>query len=63
MYILLCGYPPFNGEEAEILSKIEKGFFEFDRIHSIIFIKAEEWSNISDDAKNLIRKMLTLDPE
>ena len=39
MYILLCGYPPFNGEEAEILSKIEKGFFEFDRIHSIILLK------------------------
>ena len=25
--------------------------------------KAEEWSNITDDAKNLIRKMLTLDPQ
>lgn len=31
LYILLCGYPPFNGEEAEILSKIEIGKFEFDR--------------------------------
>jgi calcium-dependent protein kinase len=36
MYILLCGYPPFNGEEAEILSKIEAGKFEFDRIQCIV---------------------------
>lgn len=27
-----------------------------------ILILAEEWSKISDDAKNLIRKMLTKDP-
>jgi len=53
MYILLCGYPPFNGEEKEILEKIEKGKFEFD---------PEEWRGISDEAKTLIQKMLTVDP-
>jgi calcium-dependent protein kinase len=31
LYIMLCGYPPFNGDEAEILQKIEAGTFEFDR--------------------------------
>jgi calcium-dependent protein kinase len=31
LYILLCGYPPFNGDESEILAKIEAGKFVFDR--------------------------------
>ena len=35
LYVLLCGYPPFNGEEAEILRKIEAGKYEFDRIKII----------------------------
>ena len=32
LYVLLCGYPPFNGNDVEILSKIEVGKYEFDRI-------------------------------
>ncbi len=32
LYILLCGYPPFSGKsEQEILDKVRKGKFEFDR--------------------------------
>ena len=31
LYILLCGYPPFGGEEQEIMQRIESGKFEFDR--------------------------------
>jgi serine/threonine protein kinase len=32
LYILLCGYPPFSGKsEQEILDKVKKGKFEFDR--------------------------------
>jgi calcium-dependent protein kinase len=54
MYILLCGYPPFNGEtDNEILSKIKTGKFVFPE---------EEWDNISDEAKDLITKILEFDP-
>jgi calcium-dependent protein kinase len=38
LYILLCGYPPFSGKsEQEILDKVKKGKFEFDR-KSFLFI-------------------------
>jgi calcium-dependent protein kinase len=54
MYILLCGYPPFNGEtDNEILNKIKTGKFVFPE---------EEWDNISDEAKDLITKMLEFNP-
>ena len=55
MYILLSGYPPFTGyDDGEILRKVRKGKFEFDE---------EDWFDISLEAKNLISKMLTLDPK
>jgi len=54
LYIMLCGYPPFNGRnEKEILKRVETGIFSFD---------PEEWANISTEAKTLINKMLILDP-
>lgn len=54
MYILLCGYPPFDGKDnAAIHAKIKAGKFTFpDR----------EWSQISSEAKKLVTKMLILDP-
>ncbi|CAD8083778.1 unnamed protein product [Paramecium sonneborni] len=52
LYIMLCGYPPFGGQDQEILQNIEIGKYEFD---------PEDWSKISEDAKNLIKKMLTKD--
>ena len=53
LYIMLCGYPPFDGEnEEEILDKVKKGIFEFPK---------EEWKNISKDAIDLIEKMLTFE--
>mmetsp|Transcript_134163 Transcript_134163/g.199585 ORF Transcript_134163/g.199585 Transcript_134163/m.199585 type:complete len:102 (+) Transcript_134163:707-1012(+) len=54
MYILLCGYPPFTGNnETEIMTNVKKGKVEYD---------AEDWEPISLEAKNLINKMLTKDP-
>jgi len=54
LYILLCGYPPFGGaNDKEILNKVKIGKYRFDE---------DDWGKISDDAKNLIRKMLTFNP-
>ncbi|CAD8061662.1 unnamed protein product [Paramecium primaurelia] len=52
LYIMLCGYPPFGGQDQEILQNIEIGKYEFD---------PEDWNKISEEAKNLIKKMLTKD--
>jgi calcium-dependent protein kinase len=54
LYIMLCGYPPFNGEtDDEILQAVKKGAFDFPK---------EEWATVSQDAKDLIQKMLTYEP-
>lgn len=55
MYILLCGYPPFKGKNhKEIFDKIKSGKFNFSGV---------EWRYISKEAKVMIRKMLTYEPE
>lgn len=55
LYILLCGYPPFNGEtDKEIMDAVKLGEFDF---------PDEEWSVVSQEAKDLIKKMLTYDPK
>ncbi|CAM9405389.1 unnamed protein product [Ectocarpus sp. 6 AP-2014] len=53
-YILLGGYPPFHDDnQARLFAKIKKGVYSF---HD------EYWSDISPEAKDLIAKMLTVDP-
>lgn len=52
MYILLSGNPPFDGsDDEEILNKVLLGGFTF----------GKEFNNVSDDAKELIKKLLTYD--
>ncbi|KAL4470266.1 hypothetical protein ABPG74_011877 [Tetrahymena malaccensis] len=54
LYILLCGSPPFNGDNDEqIMNRVKIGKFSFD---------SEDWAGISDGAKSLITKMLEKDP-
>lgn len=56
LYILLCGYPPFYNEEGNTVAlydQIKQGDFEF---------KKKYWGGISDNAKDLVRRMLTVDP-
>lgn len=54
LYILLSGVPPFWAEtESGIFRQILKGKLDFE---------SEPWPNISDDAKDLLRKMLERDP-
>ncbi|KAI9469923.1 MAG: kinase-like domain-containing protein [Benjaminiella poitrasii] len=55
MYTLLSGYTPFYGEDQnELFDSIMKGEYDFEE---------EYWGNISDEAKNLINKLLTFDPK
>ena len=54
LYIMLCGYPPFDGDtENDILKAISKKKF---------FFPEEEWKSVSDDAKDLIKHMIC-DPD
>ncbi|XP_072751104.1 calcium/calmodulin-dependent protein kinase type 1 isoform X2 [Anoplolepis gracilipes] len=54
-YILLCGYPPFYDEnDANLFAQILKGEFEFDSPY---------WDDISDSAKDFIRKLMCVNVE
>ena len=49
-YILLCGYPPFYGDnDAEIFNSVRIGQFDF---------PSPEWDEISDSAKNFVTFLL-----
>ena len=52
VYILLGGYPPFmDKNQRELFRKIRKGQYEFHE---------EYWSQVSEEAKGLIRSLLTV---
>ncbi|KAG5338952.1 MAPK2 kinase, partial [Acromyrmex heyeri] len=58
MYILLCGFPPFYSNHGLAISpgmkkRIRLGQYDF---------PSPEWSNVSQEAKNLIKGMLCIDP-
>ncbi|XP_038061336.1 MAP kinase-activated protein kinase 5-like [Patiria miniata] len=59
IYIMLCGYPPFYPEtpsrkiSREMCHRIMAGQYDF---------PAEEWRHISDEAKDLVTKLLKVDP-
>jgi len=53
-YILLGGYPPFyDDDQQQLYRKIKAGQFEF---------HAEYWENISSEAQDMIKRMLTVNP-
>lgn len=55
LFILLCGSPPFYGQtEDEIFRKILQCNYTF---------KSKVWNKVSQEAKNLVMKLLTLDPD
>ena len=60
LYILLCGYPPFYGRDANsIYNKILKGEYSFNSKFFLLFnTSGKEWSSVSKAAKDLIKKML-----
>jgi serine/threonine protein kinase len=54
LFILLGGYPPFYDEsEPRLFEKIRKGKFDFND---------DVWSVVSADAKDVIRRLLVVDP-
>ena len=51
LYTLLCGYTPFQGKDrTEILEKVIKGKYS---------INSHEWDIISDEAKDLLKRLLS----
>eukprot|EP00210_Caulerpa_lentillifera_P007239 g6926.t1 len=55
LFILLGGYPPFDDEnESVMFEQIKRGMFTFND---------PVWDNISVSAKNLIRRLLTVNPD
>lgn len=54
MYILLSGKPPFDGEtDKDICKKVKEGKYS---------LTATEWDEISDEAKDLVKLLMTYDP-
>lgn len=54
-FILLCGYPPFNGRNnEEIIASVRRGKFDF---------SYESFQYVSEEAKDLLKKMLTKNPK
>ena len=52
---MLCGFPPFYADDNNTLfNMIKKADFEF---HS------PYWDNVSENAKDLIKKLLIVEPE
>ncbi|MGH0151608.1 UNVERIFIED_CONTAM: hypothetical protein FKN15_020770 [Acipenser sinensis] len=60
IYVMLCGYPPFYSKHhsrtipKDMRKKIMTGSFEFPE---------DEWSQISEMAKDIVRKLLKVKPE
>ena len=54
LYMLLSGQVPFDGEnELAIVKRVKKGIYS---------LSIPEMTNVSEEAKDLITKMLQLDP-
>ena len=54
VYILLCGYPPFNGDtDPDIFEAIKQASFHF---------PSQAWGHVSPEAKDFIKCLLRKDP-
>ncbi len=58
LFVMLAAYHPFDPDgdatDAQLMSNIRKGHFDF---------KDKGWDHISQDAKDLIKKLIESDPE
>ncbi|XP_041024831.1 calcium-dependent protein kinase 32-like [Juglans microcarpa x Juglans regia] len=55
LYILLCGFPPFWAETEQGVAQAI--------IRSVVDFKRDPWPKVSDNAKDLVKKMLNPDPQ
>jgi len=54
-YLILCGFPPFYGESLpEVFEQIMKAEYDFPDPY---------WTEVSSEAKDLIQKLLVVDPK
>uniref|UniRef100_A0A0G4HDH8 Calmodulin n=1 Tax=Chromera velia CCMP2878 TaxID=1169474 RepID=A0A0G4HDH8_9ALVE len=53
VYMLLVGYPPFYGSEAQILSRISRAHYS---------MSGSRWRKVSEKAKDFVRLCLEKDP-
>ena len=52
-YILLCGYPPFNGSDnAAVYASVRKGTYYF---------PSSDWKHVSYEARDFVRRLLQVD--
>jgi serine/threonine protein kinase len=54
IYTVLGGYRPFRGEGEDVMKQTRYGEYKFHERY---------WSHVSQDAKDLIARMLTVDPQ
>ena len=55
MYLILCGFPPFQGgSDQEVITKVESDEIKF---------PGTIWIRVSEEAKDLITSMLQKDPK
>ncbi|KAG7958689.1 hypothetical protein I3843_10G031100 [Carya illinoinensis] len=55
LYILLCGFPPFWAETEQGVAQAI--------IKSVVNFRKDPWPKVSDNAKDLVKKMLNPDPK
>ena len=54
-FIMMCGYPPFNGKRnKEVCAAIKRGKYHFD---------SQQWKGVSKEAKDFIRRLLQANPK
>jgi len=54
LYVMLAGIPPFDDNSGDLSENVQDAIYEF---------PDEQWSGISEEAKELIRELLQPDPK
>lgn len=55
LYVLLCGYPPFESDnELDLQKEIMNEGIKFD---------SSDWSSVSEEARDLVHKLLTVEQD
>merc|ERR1712013_175564 len=52
LYLMLVGHPPYNEKDGNLLELVKNGRFSF---------PASTWKNVSNDAKDLVQRLMSVD--